>query len=226
MVKNKSIKEDSAGNALWIELRNVVGAIKDLSTVIAQHGGNISHIEQIGKKENVHLYLEIEDVKDFRKLIKDLRKLKVVVDIKTVPTFANVYGKRVIIIGGGAQVAEVAKGAISEADRHNIRGEKISVDTIPLVGEKEIAAAVRAVARLPRAKILILAGAIMGGEITEAVKEIQKQGITVVSLNMAGSVPDEADLVVTDPIQAGVMSVMHIADTAKFTIDKQRGKIY
>jgi energy-converting hydrogenase B subunit Q len=212
--------------ALWIELKNVVGAMKDLSTTIAKHKGNISHIEQIGKKENVHLYIEIDKADDFEKLQKDLEKLKVVVSLTTVPSFANVYGKRVIVIGGGAQIAEVAKGAISEADRHNIRGEKISVDTIPLVGENEIAEAVRAVARLPRAKIVILAGALMGGEITKAVREVQAHGIPVVSLNMAGSVPDVADLVVTDPIQAGVMAVMHIADTAKFTIEKQKGRKY
>jgi len=217
---------EKTGKALWVELENVVGAIKGISTVIAKYKGNIQHIEQIGKKDTVNLYLEIEDVENFDRLIKDLKKLKVVVSVTTVPTFANVYGKRVIVIGGGAQIAEVAKGAISEADRHNIRGEKISVDTIPLVGEKEIADAVRAVARLPRAKIVILAGALMGGEITEAVKEIRKQGIPVVSLNMAGTVPDAADLVVTDPIQAGVMAVMHIADTAKFTLEKQRGRKY
>jgi len=217
---------EKTGKALWIELKDVVGAIKEISTVIAEHRGNIADIEQMGKKDTVNLYLEIENVDDFDRLVKSLRKLKVVVSLTTVPTFGNVYGKRVIVIGGGAQIAEVAKGAISEADRHNLRGEKISVDTIPLVGEKEIAEAVRAVARLPRAKIVILAGALMGGEITEAVKEIQKQGIPVVSLNMAGTVPDAADLVVTDPIQAGVMAVMHTADTAKFTLEKQKGRKY
>ena len=41
-------------------------------------------------------------------------------------------------MGGGAQVGQVALGAIAEADRHNIRGERISVDTIPLVGEDEL----------------------------------------------------------------------------------------
>ena len=72
--------------------------------------------------------------------------------IEQVNTFQKIYGKRVIIMGGGAQVGQVAIGAIMEADRHNIRGEHISVDTIPLVGEKALADAVRAVARLPRAK--------------------------------------------------------------------------
>ena len=66
------------------------------------------------------------------------------------PSSAKIYGKRIIVMGGGAQVGQVALGAISEADRHNIRGERISIDTIPLVGEQELAAAVRAVMRLPR----------------------------------------------------------------------------
>ena len=51
----------------------------------------------------------------------------------------KIYGKRIIIMGGGAQVSQVAIGAIVEADRHNIRGEHISVDTIPLVGEQQLA---------------------------------------------------------------------------------------
>jgi energy-converting hydrogenase B subunit Q len=135
-----------------------------------------------------------------------------------------VFGKRVIVIGGGAQVGMVAQGAVAEADRHNIRGERISVDTIPLVGEDRLAEAVRATARLHRAQVLVLAGALMGGEITEAVREIQRAGIIVVSLSMAGSVTDAADLVVTDPLEAGVMAVMLIADTARFSIDKVRGR--
>ena len=84
---------------------------------------------------------------------------------RLVETFQKIYGKRIIIMGGGAQVGQVAIGAISEADRHNIRGEHISVDTIPLVGEQPLADAVRAVARLPRVRALVLAGSLMGGDI-------------------------------------------------------------
>src|SRR3954454_1743204 len=142
------------------------------------------------------------------------------------PTLGQIFGKRVIVIGGGAQGAQVALGAVSEADRHNLRGERISVDTIALVGEKEIAAAVRAVADLPRAHILVLAGSIMGGEISKAVREIRAIGIPVIALNMAGSVPEAADLVVSDPVQAGTMAVMAIADTARFSLQRQRGRRY
>jgi len=146
--------------------------------------------------------------------------------VHEIPSFHKIFGKRIIVIGGGAQVGFVVMGAVSEADRHNIRGERISVDTIPLVGETELASAVRAVARLPRAKVLVLAGSIMGGEIAEAVEEIRGKGIVVVSLNMAGGVPKAADLVVSDPVQAGVMAVMIAAETATFDITRQRGRIY
>jgi energy-converting hydrogenase B subunit Q len=123
-------------------------------------------------------------------------------------------------------VGQVVVGAVSEADRQNIRGERISVDTIPLVGEENLAGAVRAVARLPRVVALVLAGSIMGGDVAQAVREIRAQGVIVVSLNMAGSVPAAADLAVTDPVQAGVMTVMAVARTAKFDIRRQRGRRY
>ena len=50
--------------------------------------------------------------------------------------------------------------------------------------------------------------------------------VLVVSLNMAGSVPDAADLVVTDPVQAGVMTVMAVADTAKFTVGRLSRRVF
>jgi energy-converting hydrogenase B subunit Q len=100
------------------------------------------------------------------------------------------------------------------------------VDTIPLVGEQKLADAVRAVARLPRAKALVLAGSLMGGDIETAVREVRQQGLVVISLNMAGSVPDAADLVVTDPVQAGVMAVMVVADTAKFTLERLKRRVF
>ncbi len=82
----------------------------------------------------------------------------------------------------------------------------------------------RAVADLPRARCLVLAGSIMGGDITAAVRELREHGVPVIALNMAGSVTDAADLVVSDPVQAGTMAVMAIADTAQFDLARQRGR--
>jgi energy-converting hydrogenase B subunit Q len=66
----------------------------------------------------------------------------------------------------------------------------------------------------------------MGGDIERAVREVRARGLLVVSLNMAGSVPDAADLVVTDPVQAGVMTVMAIADTAKFNVARLQRRVF
>jgi len=192
-----------------------------LTGVVAEHEGNITSVEIVEHNApESRIYFEIEMPGEPAPMIAGIAGLPVVRSVELVKSLKKIYGKRIIIIGGGAQVGQVAIGAISEADRHNIRGEHISIDTIPLVGEQPLADAVRAVARLPRAVAVVLAGSLMGGQIEQAVREVRTQGLLVVSLNMAGSVPEAADLVVSDPVQAGVMTVMAIADTAKFSIDR------
>ena len=203
------------------------GVLHQLSGVIAHRRGDISSVEIIGLGSGeARVYFEIDLPEAPEPLIADLRAMPVVRDVTLVQTLQAIYGKRIIIVGGGAQVGQVALGAITEADRHNIRGEHISVDTIPLVGEQALAEAVRAIARLPRVAALVLAGALMGGEIERAVREVRAEGLLVVSLNMAGSVPDAADLVVTDPVQAGVMTVMAVADTARFRVHLSKRRVF
>ena len=206
---------------------NEPGVLHRVTGVMASHSGDIRSISIIEDQQTeARTYFELDLPSAPTALIADLEALPVVRSVTLVQSLQKIYGKRVIIMGGGAQVGQVALGAISEADRHNIRGEHISVDTIPLVGEQTLAAAVRAVRRLPRARALVLAGALMGGEIEAAVREVRSEGLIVISLNMAGSVPDASDLVVTDPIQAGVMAVMAVADTAKFTIDRLHRRVF
>lgn len=203
------------------------GVLHQLTGVIASHGGDIRSVSIIeDQPTETRIYFELDLPAASESLVTDLQRLEVVRSAVRVQSMQEIYGKRVIIMGGGAQVAQVAVGAISEADRHNIRGEQISVDTIPLVGEEKLAAAVRAVRRLPRARALVLAGALMGGDIEVAVREVRAEGLLVISLNMAGSVPDACDLVITDPVQAGVMAVMAVADTAKFTVERLRRRVF
>jgi energy-converting hydrogenase B subunit Q len=214
-------------HGVLVRVGSGLGVLHELTGVIARHRGDISSVEILGHREDeARVYFEIELPGEPASLIDALRALPVVREVSRVASLRTIYGKRIIIMGGGAQVGQVAIGAISEADRHNIRGERISVDTIPLVGEQPLADAVRAVARLPRASALVLAGSLMGGDIERAVREVRAQGLLVVSLNMAGSVPDAADLVVTDPVQAGVMTVMAIADTAKFTVARLQRRVF
>jgi energy-converting hydrogenase B subunit Q len=231
-----------ADYAVLATVSNQPGILFGLTRVLADHRANINYVDIIqhpDRDDEIYLEFALDDVKVDRPdkvdradrggistVVAELAQVTGVASVELTPSFNKIYGKRIIIMGGGAQVGQVALGAVAEADRHNIRGERISVDTIPLVGEEALASAVRAVVRLPRVRLLVLAGSLMGGDIATAVQEVREKGMVVISLNMAGSVPDVADLVVSDPVQAGVMAVMAVADTAKFDIVRQQKRKY
>jgi energy-converting hydrogenase B subunit Q len=215
-------------SAVLVTVSDQPGMLFGLTRVLAGHHANITYVDMHSGDALSDIYFEftLAEGAPADMVLRELGEVPGVVRLEETPSLAKIYGKRIIVMGGGAQVGQVALGAIAEADRHNIRGERISVDTIPLVGELELAAAVRAVVRLPRVRLLVLAGSLMGGEITRAVDDVRQKGMYVISLNMAGSVPDAADLVVSDPVQAGVMAVMAVADTAKFDIVRQQKRRY
>jgi energy-converting hydrogenase B subunit Q len=212
--------------AIRVRFADAPDALARIVAAIAAAGGTLRTLATPRVHDGrAEAELEVAGL-DEEALASVLREVDVVSEQEATRSLDRVFGKRVIVVGGGAQVAQVALGAVSEADRHNLRGERISVDTIALVGEENLAAAVRAVADLPRARCLVLAGSIMGGEITAAVRELREHGVPVIALNMVGSVTDAADLVVSDPVQAGTMAVMAIADTAQFDLARQRGRRY
>jgi energy-converting hydrogenase B subunit Q len=215
--------------AIRFDIVDSTASLSGVTDAVATLGGRIRALATVRRVEGdpplAEVELEVEGVAEDA-LAAALESL---VDIRAVHltrALDRVFGKRIIVVGGGAQVAQVALGAVSEADRHNLRGERISVDTIPLVGEDDIAAAVRAVADLPRARLLVLAGSIMGGDISVAAEELRAVGIPIIALNMVGSITDHVDLIVSDPVQAGTMAVMAVADTATFDLDRQRGRRY
>jgi energy-converting hydrogenase B subunit Q len=224
-----------AAVAVRLEVVDNPGAISVIAGAVASAGGRVrslSTVRRAGRAgvtpdevSTVEVELEVEDA-DEQSVVRALEPLPEVVAVKLTRPMGKVFGKRVIVVGGGAQVAQVALGAVTEADRHNLRGERISVDTIPLVGEEPIASAVRAVADLPRARMLVLAGSIMGGEISRAADELRAVGIPIIALNMVGSITEHVDLVISDPVQAGTMAVMAVADTATFDLSRQRGRRY
>ncbi|MGE4054457.1 MAG: DUF5612 domain-containing protein [Vicinamibacterales bacterium] len=213
--------------AVLTTVSNQPGILSGLTKVLADHQANISYVDIIDHQDRLaEIYLEFSTEAPVEPVVEQLKHVPGVASVEPTPPFSKIYGKRIIIMGGGAQVGQVALGAISEADRHNIRGERISVDTIPLVGEESLAAAVRAIVRLPRVRLLVLAGSLMGGDIAAAVEEVRAKGMLVISLNQAGRVPDVADMVISDPVQAGVLAVMAIADTARFDIIRQQKRRY
>ena len=210
--------------SLTLTTKEEKGVLDKVTDILSRHGINISYVHLYVSNDVGTLNLELDNVEHLDELIDDLNSQDFILNIEIHGSLNDIFGKRVLIFGGGAQVSQVAVGAITEADRHNIRGERISVDTIPLVGEENIAEAVDAVNRLPRVSVLVLAGSLMGGKITETVRNLKQkhEDLIVITLNMPGSVTDEADLIITDPIQAGVMAVMAVANTAVFDVKRLR----
>src|SRR5581483_11559070 len=119
--------------ALLVVARDEPGVLYRVSEVIYRAGANITYVATTRVTEgHTEIQFEMTGVRDPDGLLAGLRALDQVVQAVPVPSFQAIFGKRVIVIGGGAQVGMVAQGAVAEADRHNIRGERISVDTIPL----------------------------------------------------------------------------------------------
>src|SRR5438552_3647816 len=165
-------------HAVLTTLADQPGMLFRVTEVLARHDANIEHIDIVHEPHReAEVYLEFACETPIEQIVGEMQDVPGVMRVDLTQSFGKVYGKRIIIMGGGAQVGQVAMGAIIEADRHNIRGEHISVDTIPLVGEKQLAEAVRAVSRLARAKALVLAGSIMGGDIENAVREVRAKGL-------------------------------------------------
>ena len=221
-MKSHSALEKTSGFFLEIRASDRLGLIADITRILSELGANISYLQAWNEHDgSSHALVQIDSDSLLNAVLEAVCGIESVEKVEIRPSHRRTFGKRIIVIGGGAQVAQVAAGAISEADRHNIRGETISVDTLPIVGETELAEAVRGVGRLHRVGMVVLAGAIMGGDISTAVEEIRTNyGIPVISLRMAGSVCDASDLVVTDPLEAGVMAVMLISHVGQFNLER------
>ncbi|MEO8572075.1 MAG: DUF5612 domain-containing protein, partial [Chloroflexota bacterium] len=157
--------------AIRFDVVDTASSIAAVTERVAGIGGRLRALATVrrvdGEPPLAEIEVEVEGVTEAA-LVEALDSLDDVRTVHLTRALDTIFGKRIIVVGGGAQVAQVALAAVSEADRHNLRGERISVDTIPLVGEEHIAAAVRAVADLPRARLLVLAGSIMGGDISVA----------------------------------------------------------
>ncbi len=81
------------------------GVLRDIATVVADHGANIIMINQevfdsgpyTGMGE---LYFEYEPGPNPEQLLADLSAIDSVKDVKPFQPFGNIFGSRVIIIGG------------------------------------------------------------------------------------------------------------------------------
>jgi len=118
--------------AWLVDAVGTTGVLHQVTGVIARHQGDIYFRRDPGQPaEEARTYFEVILPETRRADPRGYGTFPSCAASEIVKTLQTVYGKRVIIMGGGAQVGQVAIGAVSEADRHNIRGERISVDTHP-----------------------------------------------------------------------------------------------
>ncbi|MBV1766792.1 MAG: DUF5612 domain-containing protein, partial [Methanobacterium sp.] len=109
--------------AITIKSINKPGVLRDITDMMANCGINISYTHLFVEKDySGSIYLELEDVDNIDELIYAIKNSPAVLGVKVHRSLDEICGKRIIIIGGGAQGAHVALGAINEADRPNIRG--------------------------------------------------------------------------------------------------------
>ena len=94
-------------STIGIELRTSSGpgVLHELTGVIARHQANILSVDfHEDKTTHTNYYFEIEAPGDPSVLVASLRELPVVSHAAQVETLLQIYGKRIIIMGGGAQV--------------------------------------------------------------------------------------------------------------------------
>ena len=100
------------------------GVLHELTGVIARHEGDITSVEILDHRPaEGSTYFEVVLPGSPQPLVEDLRALPIVRSVEIVKTLQAIYGKRIIIMGGGAQVGQVAIGAVSEHtdSRHPVR---------------------------------------------------------------------------------------------------------
>src|SRR5260370_38521089 len=89
---------------LVVVARSGLGVLHELTGVIARHQGDIASVEIIEERPpESRIYFEIDLPEDPLVLQSDLEKLEIVRQVQFVKTFQKIYGKRIIIVGGGAQ---------------------------------------------------------------------------------------------------------------------------
>src|SRR5271157_5295150 len=94
---------------LVVHAVGTTGVLHQLTGVIARHQGDITSVDILANRpEEARTYFEVILPGDVDPLLDELRALAIVRGVEVVKTLQAIYGKRVIIMGGGAQVGQVA----------------------------------------------------------------------------------------------------------------------
>src|ERR1700683_5210422 len=94
---------------LMIHAAAGLGVLHELTGVIARRRGDITSVEIIDQGSiEARIYFEIALPGSAAELAADLRALAIVRPVEVGATLQKIYGKRIIIMGGGAQACREA----------------------------------------------------------------------------------------------------------------------
>jgi uncharacterized protein with ACT and thioredoxin-like domain len=99
------------GHALLAHVVDQPGILFGVTRVLADHGGNITYVDFHAGDASADIYLEVTLADGtLDRVLADLRQVPGVQGVQEQPPFSKIYGKRIIVIGGGAQV--IGKGKL------------------------------------------------------------------------------------------------------------------
>ncbi|MGZ6315549.1 MAG: DUF5612 domain-containing protein, partial [Candidatus Limnocylindrales bacterium] len=117
--------------AVRLDFADRPAALSEIAAQVAAAGGTVRTLSTVRRWAEievgplVEVELEVEGLTE-QEVTGVLDRMPSLRGCRKTKALDKVFGKRLIVVGGGAQIAQAVLGAVSEADRHNIRGEKIS----------------------------------------------------------------------------------------------------
>ncbi|MGE0451529.1 MAG: ACT domain-containing protein, partial [Vicinamibacterales bacterium] len=91
--------------AVLTTVTNQPGILFGLTKVLADHDANISHVDIIPHVDrDAEIYIEFAIAGDVEPITDQLARVPGVSRLEVTPSFSNIYGTRILIMGGGAQV--------------------------------------------------------------------------------------------------------------------------
>lgn len=91
-----------AAHAVLVTALDRPGILSGLTRVLADHAANITYVDIHAGETTSDIYLEFRLPEErLAAVLADLRAAEGVQDVGETPSFAKIYGKRIIVIGGG-----------------------------------------------------------------------------------------------------------------------------
>lgn len=215
-------------NSIGVTIKTVekTGVLHSIAEKLYEKQYYVVYTHLFLENDSGRIYMEIGGVEDIDDLIAYISSIPNVISVNAHETLDDTFGKRVIVLGDGEVMAKTLQGAIMEAELHNAVDETISVDGMIIGGGSQITEAVSVLNKLPRINALVLSGTMMGGDITNEIKNLKDQNkdLHIISLEMLGDLDSVVDVVINDPVHAGEMAVKMVSEKNSYDDDLMDNK--